>query len=95
MNAGIKYLAWIKDRYFDAVTEMRERDRLRMALAAYNAGPRTLIRARKEAEKMGLDSTRWFRNVELALLSMGKPEPVKYVSEINQRYLSYIMLGVN
>jgi hypothetical protein len=43
---------------------------------------------------MGLDSNRWFRNVELALLAMNKSEPVKYVSEINQRYLSYLMLGI-
>ena len=35
-----------------------------------------------------------FWNVEIALLAMRKPEPVKYVSEINQRYLSYLMLGV-
>jgi len=94
IQAGIKYLAWIKQRYFDDVAEMRERDRLRMAMAAYNAGPRTLINARNRARKMGLDPNRWFRNVEVALLAMRKPEPVKYVTEINQRYLSYKMLGV-
>ena len=43
---------------------------------------------------MGLDPLRWFRNVELALLAMNRSEPVKYVSEINQRFLSYTMLGV-
>jgi membrane-bound lytic murein transglycosylase MltF len=94
IHAGIKYLAWIKGRYFDGVESMRERDRLRMALAAYNAGPKTLINARKRAERMGLDPNRWFRNVELALLAMNKVEPVKYVSEINQHYLSYVMLGI-
>jgi len=94
IHAGIKYLAWIKGRYFDVVPEMRERDRVRMALAAYNAGPRTLINARRRAEKLGLDPLRWFRNVELALLDMRKPEPVKYVSEINQRYVSYMVLDV-
>jgi len=25
---------------------------------------------------------------------MNRSEPVKYVSEINQRYLSYVLLGV-
>jgi membrane-bound lytic murein transglycosylase MltF len=94
IRAGIKYVAWIKHRYFDPVETMRERDRMRMALAAYNAGPRTLINARRRAEQMELDPNRWFRNVEMALLAMRKPEPVKYVSEINQRYLSYLMLGV-
>ena len=37
---------------------------------------------------------RWFRNVELALLDMKRFEPVKYVSEVNKRYLSYVLLGV-
>ncbi len=94
VHAGARYLAWIKGRYFDPVEGMRERDRIRMALAAYNAGPRTLINARRRAERMGLDPARWFRHVELALLSMNRSEPVKYVSEINQRYLSYVLLGV-
>jgi membrane-bound lytic murein transglycosylase MltF len=92
--AGLKYLSWIKGRYFDIEAEMRERDRIRMALAAYNAGPRTLINARRRAFKLGLDPNRWFRNVELALLDMRKVEPVKYVSEINQRYLAYVLLGL-
>lgn len=95
VQAALKYLDWIKDRYFDAESGFRERDRLRMALAAYNAGPRTVLRARAHARKRGLDPDRWFRNVELALLEMRKTEPVRYVSEINQRYLSYVMLGVD
>lgn len=94
VHAGVRYLNWIKERYFDPVEEMHERDRIRMALAAYNAGPRTLLRAQRLATQMGLDPTRWFRNVELAMLAMDKQEPVKYVSEINQRYLSYVMFGV-
>lgn len=94
VHAGARYLAWIKQRYFDPIEGMRERDRIRMSLAAYNAGPRTLINARRRAERMGLDPTRWFRNVEMALLAMNRSEPVKYVSEINQRYLSYVLLGI-
>lgn len=94
VRAGLKYLLWIKARYFDSEPGMRERDRLRMALAAYNAGPRSVLRARSRAERQGLDPDRWFRHVELAMLAMRKPEPVKYVSEINQRYLSYVLLGV-
>jgi membrane-bound lytic murein transglycosylase MltF len=94
VKAGVKYLSWIKKRYFDAEADMRERDRIRMALAAYNAGPGAIINARRRARKLGLDPNRWFRHVELALLDMRKMEPVKYVSEINQRYLAYVMLGV-
>jgi membrane-bound lytic murein transglycosylase MltF len=73
---------------------MEESDRIRMSLAAYNTGPRTLLRARERAGKMGLDPDRWFQNVELAMLSMHKTEPVKYVSEINQLFLSYVALGI-
>ena len=94
VRAGTKYLAWIKKRYFDPIPVMRERDRIRLTLAAYNAGPRTLINARRRAESMGLDPNRWFRNVEMALMAAKRIEPVKYVSEINQHYLSYVMLGI-
>ena len=94
VRAALIYLDWIKGRYFDVEPGMRERDRLRMALAAYNAGPRTILRARARARARGLDADRWFRNVERALLEMGRVEPVRYVSEINQRYLSYVLLGV-
>lgn len=95
IHAGVKYLAWIKDRYFDAGPEMTERDRVRMTLASYNAGPATIRRARERAADMQLDPDRWFRNVELALLDLRKPEPVQYVSEINKRYVAYILLGVD
>ena len=95
VEAGLKYLAWIKQRYFDSEPELRERDRLRMALGAYNAGPRTIARARRRARKLGYDPNRWFRNVELALLDMRKSEPVKYVSQINQRFIAYKLLGLD
>ncbi len=94
IHAGIKYLAWIKGRYFDNLEEMSEPERIRMSLAAYNAGPRTLLRARTRAREMGLDPNRWFQHVEMALLSMHKTEAVKYVSEINQHYISYVLLGI-
>jgi len=93
IHAGIKYLAWIKARYFDPVSEMHEKDRIRMTLAAYNAGPRNVSRARKKAAEMGLDPNRWFRNVELAMLALRKREPVRYVSQINQSYVAYLLLG--
>jgi membrane-bound lytic murein transglycosylase MltF len=94
VRAGLKYLNWIKARYFDSEPEMLEPDRMRMALAAYNAGPRHVIRARSLALQLGLDPNRWFRHVELAMLDLRKTEPVKYVSDINQRYLAYLILGV-
>lgn len=94
IHAGIKYLWWIKNRYFDDLEEMSESERIRMSLAAYNAGPRTLLRARRRASEMGLDPNRWFKHVEIALLSMHKTETVKYVSDINQHYISYVLLKI-
>jgi len=94
IHAGIKYLSWIKKRYFDTKKNMTDGARIRMTLAAYNAGPGRVLKAIKLAEKMGLDSNAWFRQVELAMLKMGKTEPVSYVSEINKRYVSFLLLGI-
>lgn len=95
IHAGVKYLAWIKNRYLDPKKQMSEESRLRMMMAAYNAGPRRLLQAINKAKKMGLDTNKWFRNVELAMLKLGYPEPVIYVSEINKHYVSYLLLGIN
>ncbi len=88
VHAGVKYLAWIKKRYFDPKKKMGEEARLRMMMAAYNAGPRRVLQAINKTKKMGLDPNKWFRNVELAMLKLGYPEPVIYVSEINKHYVS-------
>jgi membrane-bound lytic murein transglycosylase MltF len=94
VHAGVKYLSWIKKRYFDPKKEMNEESRLRMMMASYNAGPRRVQQAINKAQEMGLDSNKWFRNVELAMLRLGYPEPVIYVSEINKHYVSYVLLGI-
>jgi membrane-bound lytic murein transglycosylase F len=78
--------------------------RLRFALAAYNAGLGHVLDARRLAEEMGLNPNKWFGHVEKAMLLLEKPayyskarygycrgtEPVKYVSEIQNRYDNYI-----
>jgi membrane-bound lytic murein transglycosylase MltF len=94
VHAGVKYLSWIKKRYFDAKKQMKEESKLRMMMASYNAGPRRVQQAINKARKMGLDPNKWFRNVELAMLKLGYPEPVVYVSEINKHYVSYVLLGI-
>lgn len=93
IHAGVKYLSWIKKRYFDVNSNMTEQARLRMMMAAYNAGPRRVLQAITMAKKMGLNPNIWFRNVELAMLELGYPEPVIYVSEINKHLVSYLLLG--
>ena len=94
IHAGVKYLSWIKKRYFDPRKEMSEGARVRMTLAAYNAGPARVLKAIQLAKKMKLDENAWFRQVELVMLKMGKVEPVSYVSEINKRYVSFLLLDI-
>ena len=88
IHAGVKYLAFLKNKYFDDV-RIRPRDQVRLALAAYNAGPGKIQRVRAKTKQMGLDPNRWFRNVELATLKMVGQETVRYVSNINKYYVIY------
>ncbi|MEE9524486.1 MAG: transporter substrate-binding domain-containing protein [Thermodesulfovibrionales bacterium] len=88
IHAGVKYLAFLRDRYFNS-SEMRDRDRIRFALAAYNAGPAKIRRSRTAAREMGLDPDKWFRNVEMAVLKTIGQETVRYVSSINKYYLLF------
>jgi membrane-bound lytic murein transglycosylase MltF len=88
VHAGVKYLDFLRDRYFSD-EGIRPRDRVRLSLAAYNAGPAKIREARDLAGKMGLDRNRWFRNVELAALRLIGRETVRYVSNINKYYVLY------
>ena len=88
IHAGVKYLAFLRDRYFNDEA-IRQRDRVRLALASYNAGPAKIRRARELAQEKGLNPNRWFRNVELATLQSVGREPVRYVSNINKYYVTY------
>lgn len=88
IHAGVKYLAFLRDRYFSD-QEIRPRDRVRFTMAAYNAGPAKIRQARKLAKKMGFDYNRWFRNVEMAALKIIGQETVRYVSNINKYYVIY------
>ena len=88
IHAAVKYLSFIRSRYFSD-EKILPRDQVRFSLAAYNAGPAKIRRARKKAEKMRLDPNRWFRNVELAVLNTVGQETVQYVSNINKYYVIY------
>ena len=90
IHAAVKYLAYLRDRYFRAPS-IRPRDQVRFALAAYNAGPGKVAKARKLARQMGLNPNRWFRNVEIGALQLVGQETVRYVSNINKYYLIYRM----
>jgi len=88
IHAGARYLAFLRDRYFDD-PEMSAWDRRAFSWAAYNAGPRTIIRARNRADEMGLDSDVWTGQSEIATSHVVGREPVQYVANIQKYYLAY------
>jgi membrane-bound lytic murein transglycosylase MltF len=92
IHAGVKYLAFIRDRYFtDApITEL---DRTLLSLAAYNAGPAKVAQARTFARSLGLDPNVWFDNVEIAAARKVSDEPVVYVRNIYRYYLAYKLVS--
>ncbi|MEM9762915.1 MAG: transporter substrate-binding domain-containing protein [Pseudomonadota bacterium] len=90
VEAGVKYLRFLRDRYFSEEGIAPE-DRVFMSLAAYNAGPGNIRKARARAEKMGLDRDVWFDNVEIATARVVSREPVIYVRNILKYYTSYTL----
>ena len=82
IHAGVKYLAFIRDRYFSE-PGIAPNDRLNFALAAYNAGPRRVVNARSRASARGLDPDQWFNHVELVVAEEIGREPVDYVRDIH------------
>lgn len=104
IHAGVKLLARYAALFSDPA--VKEKDRIRFALASYNCGPGHVFDARRLAKELGLDPNRWFGNVEKALGKLAEPkyaararygycrasEPIQYVSEIQTRYEAYSSL---
>jgi len=88
IEAGAKYMAFLKTRYFSG-PELDERNGSLLALAAYNAGPGRIRRLRKEAEERGYDPNLWFDNVEIIVAEQIGRETVQYVANIFKYYLTY------
>ncbi len=88
IHAGIKYLRFIRDRYF-AGEAMTELDKTLFSFAAYNAGPARITRLRNRAAKQGLDPNIWFDNVEVIAAKRVGREPVQYVSNIYKYWIAY------
>jgi membrane-bound lytic murein transglycosylase MltF len=88
IHAGIKYLNWIRNRYFND-PEIDRFNQTLLALAAYNAGPARVARLRGKAVEQGYDPNIWFDNVEvIAAQDIGR-ETVQYVSNILKYYVAY------
>lgn len=92
VHAGIKYMAWIRDNFFDD-DSVDTRNKALFAFASYNAGPSRIRRLRGQARERGLDPNLWFRNVEiLAAEAIGR-ETVQYVSNIYKYYAAFRFLS--
>jgi len=103
IQAGTKYFAQLLERF---ESDLPVQQRVRFALAAYNAGLDHVHDARLLAKQNGWDPNRWFRNVEKAMLLLEKAkwyrtvrrgycrgsEPVAYVSHIQTTYDAYARL---
>ena len=88
IHAGMKYLNFLRQRYFSD-PGIDHTNRTLMALAAYNAGPARMINLRARAAKLGYDPNVWFDNVELVAARDVGREPVTYVANIVKYYTAY------
>jgi len=88
VHAGVKYLRFIRERYFSA-PEIKPLDQVLFSLAAYNAGPANIAQARNKADAMGFDANRWFGHVEVAASRTVSREPAIYVRNIYKYYVAY------
>ena len=100
VKAGVKYMEWVRNRFKDPLPASEQ---LWFTLASYNAGLGHLLDAQRLAEELGLDPSKWFDNVEVAMLKLSEPqyfekarygyvrgsEPVAYVRKISQLYQAY------
>ncbi|MDT8400700.1 MAG: transporter substrate-binding domain-containing protein [Bacteroidales bacterium] len=103
IRAGIKYIQWLQDLFYDKVND--EEERIKFILAAYNVGPGHVLDARRLARKHGRDPEVWDDNVAYYLLRKSDPEfyhdpvvehgfcrgeePYNYVIEVLDRYEHY------
>ena len=99
IDGGVRYLNYLRSRFEDSILLQ---DRIWFTLASYNAGYGRV----KRAKIMGLDKDKWFDNVEVAMMGLGKfytkkgkqvpycqcGQTVVYVREIRTRYFNYIGL---
>ena len=92
VHAGIKYMRWIVDNYFDD-EDLDLRQQTLFAFASYNAGPSRIRSLRRKAEKRGLDPDIWLDNVEVIAAEEIGRETVQYVSNVYKYYIAYTLLA--
>jgi membrane-bound lytic murein transglycosylase MltF len=92
IHAGVKYMRFMMDRYYNdpAMTRL---DKGLFTFASYNAGPARIQSLRAEAAKRGLNPNVWFNNVEVVASERIGRETVQYVANIYKYYLAYTLLS--
>ncbi len=88
IHAGVKYLRFLRKKYYDD-PKIPLLDRTLFSFAAYNAGPGNIAKARRHAKRMRLSQNRWFGHVEIAAARTISREPVTYVRNIFKYYVTY------
>jgi len=88
IHAGVKYLGFLRDRYFSD-PHISSADRVDFTVAAYNAGPAKINALRREAVKLNLDPNKWFFNVEHVARRVIGQETVRYVANINKYVIAF------
>ncbi len=92
IHAGVKYMRFLRDRYFSD-PELDDLNATLLSFAAYNGGPGRIVRLRREAAEAGLDPNVWFRNVENIVAKRIGRETLQYVSNIYKYYIAYSLIG--
>ena len=88
IHAGIKYMRFVRDQYFES-EPMDTRNKILFSFAAYNCGPARVQKLRKEAAQRGLNPNVWFNNVEIIAARRIGEETVTYVANIYKYYVAY------
>ncbi|MEO8325820.1 MAG: lytic transglycosylase F [Nitrospirota bacterium] len=91
IQAGVKYLHFLHDRYFKD-PDMTLLNQWLFAIASYNAGPARIAKLRHEAPSMGLNPNQWFKNVEIVAAKHIGRETVQYVSNIYKYFIAYRLI---
>jgi membrane-bound lytic murein transglycosylase MltF len=91
IHAGVKYMRFMRDRYFQG-EPMDDLNKGLFTFASYNAGAGRIRQLRKIAAERGLNPNVWFGNVErIASETIGR-ETVTYVSNIYKYYIAYRLI---
>lgn len=107
IRAGAKYLKYLEERFDDP--SINKENRIKFAIAAYNAGLGHVIDARNLAEKNNKNKNSWTNNVDTFIILKSNPkyykDPVvkygycrgkqtyKYVEDIYNLYSNYLNLA--